>query len=187
MSGSLRLLLAALCLAAALALIAGAGLPERTRANAVVPYTSQAMPVAPEVGALAPPVDGWTVAGKQFSLAALHGSPVIINFWATWCGPCLSEMPLLQSAYIAHRARGLHIVGIDNGEAPAAVLAWQAQFGLTYDLVIDRNGSLASLYRVRGLPSTYFVGRDGLIKRIVYGPLDVASLEATLREPEATS
>jgi hypothetical protein len=96
-------------------------------------------------------------------------------------------MPLLQSAYIAHRARGLHVVGIDNGEAPADVLVWQTQLGLTYDLVIDRNGSLASLYRVRGLPSTYFVGRDGLIKRIVYGPLDVASLEATLREPEATS
>jgi thiol-disulfide isomerase/thioredoxin len=187
MSGPLRLLLAALCFAAALALIARAGLPERTRANAVLPYTAQATPVAPEVGALAPPVDRLTIAGKYFSLAALRGSPVIINFWATWCGPCLSEMPLLQSAYVAHRARGLHIVGIDNGEAPADVLAWQAQLGLAYDLVIDQNGSLASLYRVRGLPSTYFVGRDGLIKRIVYGPLDAASLETTLRELGAAS
>jgi cytochrome c biogenesis protein CcmG/thiol:disulfide interchange protein DsbE len=187
MSRSLRLLSAALCLAAALALIVGAGLPERTRANAVLPNTWQATPVAPEVGALAPPVEAPTVAGKRFSLAVLRGSPVIINFWATWCGPCLSEMPLLQSTYEAKRAGGLRIVGVDSGETPADVMAWQAQLGLTYDLVTDRDGLLASLYRVRGLPSTYFVGRDGLIKRIVYGPLDATSLEAALRELGATS
>ncbi|MCC7450203.1 MAG: TlpA family protein disulfide reductase [Anaerolineae bacterium] len=176
-----RLIAAAACLIAALVIVASAGLPDRSRANAV--YDSpQGAPIAPEVGAVAPPLEAIDLHGKLVSLAALRGTPVVINFWATWCGPCITEMPLIQAAYAQYRAQGLRIIGVDSNETPAEVLNWQAHFDLTYDLVIDQDSRLASAYRVRGLPSTYFIGRDGVMRQIAYGPLTEAGLSAAIAD-----
>jgi thiol-disulfide isomerase/thioredoxin len=114
---------------------------------------------------------------RAVSLAALHGHPVIVNFWATWCGPCVAETPLLQAIYTAHRADGLSIIGVDAQEPLADLAAWKSRFGVTYDLVTDSTGQINALYRVRGLPSSFFIARDGTIQQIVYGPLTAEVLQ----------
>lgn len=177
----LRLFTAAASVLAAMWIVLTAGLPDRARVNAVFQVRPGETPIAPEVGALAPPIEGQDVRGQRFSLAALRGSPVVINFWATWCGPCVAEMPALQAAYEAHRADRLHIVGIDLDEPAADVLNWLEHFGLTHEIVIDRSGRLSALYLVRGLPSTYFVGRDGIIREIAYGPLSDRQIKAAIQ------
>jgi thiol-disulfide isomerase/thioredoxin len=167
---------------AAVLIVLAAGLPERGRSNAILPIGPRETPVAPEVGALAPPIEIQSLNGTHFSLAALRGNPIIVNFWATWCGPCIVETPMLQAVYEKFRSDGLRIIGIDVRESPAEVMDWQAKFGITYDLVIDRDGRLNNLYQVRGLPTTYFIERDGVIRDIVRGPLDGSGLESRVRD-----
>lgn len=128
---------------------------------------------------MAPGFDVLDISNKRLSLVGLRGAPVILNFWATWCGPCIAETPLLQSTYEANRAAGLRLIGIDAAEPLADVLAWRTHFAISYDLVID-DGVIAALYRIRGLPSSYFIGRDGIIRHIVFGPLSAAELQAGL-------
>src|SRR5690349_19241673 len=140
-----RLLTAAVCLSVAVWLVLSAGLPDRAQANAQNLSVPGALPVAPEIGALAPPLEAVNMANQQVSLAALRGHPVIVNLWATWCGPCVAETPLLQAAYAAHHSGGLRIIGVDAQESLADLAAWKARFGVTYDLVTDTTGQLNAL------------------------------------------
>jgi cytochrome c biogenesis protein CcmG, thiol:disulfide interchange protein DsbE len=173
---------AVICIGAAIWIVLAAGLPDRSRLNALTSTDPRGTPIAPEVGALAPPIEALDLDGAQFSLVALRGSPVIVNFWATWCGPCIAETPIIQTAYEAHRAEGLRVIGVDSDEPSADVMAWRVRFGLSFDLAIDHDGAVSRQYRVRGLPSTYFVGRDGIIRQIVYGPLSASGLESALTD-----
>ncbi len=91
-------------------------------------------------------------------------------------------MPLLNSIYDTYRAAGLHIIGIDDNEPLPVVLNWNAQFHLDYNIIIDNTGRLSNLYRVRGLPSTYVIGRDGIITQVIYGPVNAATFESTIRD-----
>lgn len=171
----------AVCLSAAALVLIAAGLPDRAVVNAVYPIQVGALPVAPETGALAVPLSTIDVSSAQpLSLAAWRGSPILVNFWATWCVPCEAETPLLQAAYARYQPDGLKIIGLDVGETPDAVLAWRARRGVTYNVAIDGNGRLMSLYRVRGLPTTFFIGRDGVIQQIQYGPLNAAGLDSAI-------
>jgi cytochrome c biogenesis protein CcmG/thiol:disulfide interchange protein DsbE len=169
---TIRLIAALSCLAAALWIVLAAGLPERTNGS-----QSQ---IAPEVGALAPLIDSRDLAGQPFSLVSLRGQPVILNFWATWCGPCITEMPMLQAAYEVHRHDGLRLIAIDAGEPPQTVLDWKTAQHLTFEFLIDHDGKIASDYQLRGLPSTYFIAPDGQIVYIAYGPLTDHDLDTAL-------
>ncbi|HVO41762.1 MAG TPA: TlpA disulfide reductase family protein [Aggregatilineales bacterium] len=175
-----RVIGAVACVLLAAIVLWTAGLPDR-RFNTLILQSANVTPVAPEEGALAPAFEGIDVAGKWLSLETLRGSPVVVNFWATTCGPCFAEMPMLQAVYTAQRANGLHVIGIDANEPLPAVLAWQAYYGLDYDLLIDPDASLSRAYRIRGLPTTFFVGRDGVISWVVYGPLSRADLDSEIQ------
>lgn len=170
---------AAVNLTAALLLIISVGLPQRAD------FTGQrsdnlALPIAPEIGALAPDFTRSTIHGEPITLADLRGRPVIINFWATWCQPCLVEMPILQTLYEAYQDAGLRILAINLGEAPAAIQHWQERLGLSYDMIIDEEQTVATRYFLRGQPSTYVVTPDGIISHIFYGPVREAALQQAL-------
>ncbi len=115
--------------------------------------------------------------GKTVHLSDLAGKGVILNFWATWCGPCRQEMPLLQQAYARHRDEGLVVLGVDVGEQKEAVQAFLQSLGITFPAVLDVDQETSRVFRVYGLPSTFFIDRKGVIHYVLVGPADQALLD----------
>lgn len=129
---------------------------------------------APIAGHPAPEFTLKNVEGQTVSLSDFRGQPVIINFWATWCGPCRVEMPHLQAAYEAHQPNGLVVLGVNLTErdSPQAVPDFLAEFGLTFPVVLDESGQVAEMYRVFGQPASVFVTEDGVIHQVFQGPVN---------------
>ena len=95
-------------------------------------------------------------------LSKLRGKPVVLNFWASWCGPCKSEAPLLERTWKAYRKRGVVFVGVDSGDRDGDALRFMRAHGITYPVVRDPNGSIAAnSYNVLDLPMTFFIDRRG--------------------------
>lgn len=123
--------------------------------------------------------------GKTVRLSDLKGKPVLINFWATWCGPCRLEMPELEAAYEAHGNEGFTVVAVDVkiDDGLPAVLAFIDELGLTFPVVRDVTGEVEiGLYNVLGYPTSVFVDRDGIIRYVHRGPLTRDFLEEKLKE-----
>lgn len=129
---------------------------------------------APIAGHPAPEFTLKTIEGQTVSLSDFRGQPVIINFWATWCGPCRVEMPHLQAAYEAHQSDGLVVLGVNLTErdSPQAVPDFLAEFGLTFPVVLDESGHVAEMYRVFGQPASVFVNEAGVIHQVFQGPVN---------------
>ena len=140
-------------------------------------------PVA-EVGRAGPDFLLETPQGDTLRLSDLQGQPVLLNFWASWCGPCRAEMPELVAAYEQHRTQGLVIVGINLQEPNGTVLDFAEEFGMTFPIVIDRDGELADAWRlggpIEGIPTSYFIDLSGVIRALFYGPMTEEALEERL-------
>jgi peroxiredoxin len=169
---------AIICLSTALVLVAQAGLPTRAEYTGIL--TADGQEIAPELNAFAPPFALQTINGSTLNLNSLRGLPVLINFWATWCEPCKVEMPSLQAIYDTYKDRGLRIVAVNLGEAPDTVRTWVQQMNLTFDVVLDPTAKIATLYQLRGQPSTYVVSPGGIISQIFFGPTTESALETAL-------
>lgn len=107
-------------------------------------------------------------------LSSLRGKAVVLNFWASWCGPCKSEAPLLEQLWQEYRGRGVVFVGVDSNDAAGDARRFLAAHGITYPVVSDKNGLVAAnRYDVADLPVTYFVNRRGrLVATHVLGPVN---------------
>ena len=141
----------------------------------------QAMDVrqpAPHVGAPAPDFSLLTVEnGKPVRLADLRGHIVVLNFWATWCLPCRTEMPALDQAQ--RNMPDAVVLGVNQQEGAETVGRFLREQGLDFAVVLDTAGEVNRLYRVLALPTTYFIDRDGVIREVVYGgPLTRALIES---------
>ncbi|MBZ0299418.1 MAG: TlpA family protein disulfide reductase, partial [Anaerolineae bacterium] len=134
----------------------------------------------PELNAYAPDFERPTLDGLPIRLTELRGAPLVLNFWATWCGPCIVEMPILQSIFEARHGTGLHILAVNLGEPAPVIRAWQQANHLTFDLLIDEQQTVAALYSLRGQPSTYVISPDGIITDIFFGPVSEGALIAAL-------
>ncbi|MCC7361526.1 MAG: redoxin domain-containing protein [Anaerolineales bacterium] len=148
-------------------------------------------PAAAGVGQLPSPRAGFPA--PDFTLAALDGSAttltdlrgqvVIVNVWASWCGPCRAEMPALEAVYIANRHRGLVVLAVNSTvqDTVPDAQSFAASLSLTLPILLDPAGEVTRGYLVRGLPSTFFIDRQGIIRSVVFGgPLSRATLQATL-------
>jgi thiol-disulfide isomerase/thioredoxin len=133
---------------------------------------------APRVGSQAPAFTLADSAGKPITLGAYRGRPVLINFWATWCVPCQTEMPAINAVAQAHP--NTVILAVDVLEGPALVGPFVEQHHLTFDPVLDPTGEVAGRYHVDSLPSSFFVAPDGTIRAINVGPMDQPTIEANL-------
>lgn len=105
------------------------------------------------------------VSTTTLSLASLHGKPVVINFWASWCSPCKEEAPLLENSWKQMQAQGKDVVfvGIDFQEARPEALSFLQAYNITYPLVLDTHGTVAEKYDITGLPDTIFINRSGTV------------------------
>jgi cytochrome c biogenesis protein CcmG/thiol:disulfide interchange protein DsbE len=119
---------------------------------------------------------------RSVRLADFRGQVVLINFWATWCMPCRTEMPEIESAYRAHRERGFAVLAIDMQEHAGLVRPFMAELGLTFPALLDLDGSVSRAYRARALPASFLVDRQGTIRYVKVGPLTAGALEEQLRK-----
>ncbi len=141
---------------------------------------SVGLPPAPAVGHPAPDFTLAALSGETFTLSALRGTPVVLNFWATWCPPCRAELPELQAA--SERLAGqVAILGVNQAEAPADVAAFVGGLGLSFPMPLDVNADASRLYAVRSLPTTFFIDRQGVIRRVQVGPVTEATLAQMLK------
>ena len=116
--------------------------------------------------------------GKEWNLRELKGRPVLINFWATWCEPCRSEMPSLELAAQRFESDGLVVLAVDFRETDAAVNRFLSQYPISLPVLRDRDGAAARAWGVRIFPTTVMVDRLGQVRAIVNGEVDWTSATA---------
>jgi cytochrome c biogenesis protein CcmG/thiol:disulfide interchange protein DsbE len=119
--------------------------------------------------------------GRQISLAEFHGEDLVVNFWASWCIPCQTEMPLLESADRAEHGR-VSFLGIDSNDTRSAAVAFLSGVHVSYPTVSDPHGHEASAYRLFGLPTTVFISPSGRVLGRHIGQLNAATLKAALHD-----
>lgn len=121
------------------------------------------------VGKAAPDFELQNLDGQSISLSDLKGKPVLINFWATWCGPCVSEMPYIQEIYGEWSGKGLMVLAINMGESSSKVEQFLQDHNLSLPVLLDTKAVVARMYVKRGIPTTVFIDKEGIIREIVIG------------------
>jgi cytochrome c biogenesis protein CcmG, thiol:disulfide interchange protein DsbE len=127
----------------------------------------------PLLGKTAPHLAIQTRAGDQVRVWELQGKPVVLNFWASWCAPCVQELPVLSDGAAAHPA--VAFVGADNQDTSAGFDSFEASHGHPYPAGPIVEGSYQS-YGVAGLPATFFIDSEGRVAASFTGPLDTTTL-----------
>ncbi|HEX3255702.1 MAG TPA: TlpA disulfide reductase family protein [Gaiellaceae bacterium] len=118
----------------------------------------------------------------ELALASLRGKTVVLNFWASWCGPCKDEAPLLESAWNRYRNKGVVVLGVDAQDFDVDAQRFVDRSGITYPIVRDKHGSTLGHYGVTGFPETWFIDvRGRLVGQHVSGPLTKETLEENIR------
>jgi cytochrome c biogenesis protein CcmG/thiol:disulfide interchange protein DsbE len=132
----------------------------------------------PLVGQTAPPINGTTLGGTTFRLAALRGRWVVVNFFASWCPPCQQEQPELVAFAYGHRSPGdAALVGVVFDDSASTARGFMSSTGASWPAVVDPGGQIALDYGVRGPPETFFVSPDGTVVAHFDGPMTNASLD----------
>ncbi len=130
---------------------------------------------------VAPDVRYTTLDGQSARLGALKGKVVLVNFWATWCAPCVEEMPALARLREKLAPRGFEVLAVNQGEMPARVTAFTERSNLDIPVALDREKSVAKAWKVRALPTTFVVDAKGRIRLYAEGELDTGpALEAAI-------
>jgi thiol-disulfide isomerase/thioredoxin len=156
-------------------LFVGGGL--ETLVGTVRPTTPSS---GPEVGRAAPELRLPLAGGGEVDLAEYRGKVVLLNFWATWCAPCRTEMPAIEQAYQQHRERGFEVLAVDIQERDEDVLEFLREVGVSFPSAIDSVGESVRRYRAIALPTTILIDREGVIRDIRLGPLTESMLQERL-------
>ncbi|MDH4224562.1 MAG: redoxin domain-containing protein [Deltaproteobacteria bacterium] len=146
------------------------------------PYTVQ----SPLINQPAPP---WEITGLRgegrMSLEALKGTPVVLNFWGSWCAACMEEAAVLQAAYeeFDQKKKMVRVVGIAMNDTPEKALEFAKRFGKKYPLGLDdKEGDIAISYGVYGAPETFFIDRLGIIRHKVIGAITPESIQKAIQK-----
>ena len=135
--------------------------------------------VGVQIGAEAPNFALWDLDGKAVSLRGQRGRVVLVNFWATWCGPCRIEMPGMESLYQEFNVKGFQILAVSTDLQGAAVTRpFKQEYGLTFPILHDSDYRVGLQYGARTLPMSFLVDRRGLIRHRIFGSRDWDSPEA---------
>ena len=136
---------------------------------------------APEVDKLAPEFQLPNLQGQTISLDDLRGKPVLVNFWATWCGPCVHEMPYIQEVSDEWSGKGLVVLAINIGESTSKVAKFMQSQGLSFTVLLDTDEKTAAKYNIRAIPTTFFIDKDGVIQAKKIGSFtSKAAIESSL-------
>ncbi len=118
--------------------------------------------------------------GRRLQFSSLRGKAVVLNAWASWCGPCKEEAPFLERVWRAHRDRGLVVLGLDAKDFRGDARRFAARFGLTFPLVFDGPGDAVASYGITGFPETFVIDREGRVVRAFAGAVNGEEQRAEL-------
>jgi thiol-disulfide isomerase/thioredoxin len=135
-------------------------LAPRSHAASAAPLTT---------GAAAPSFQLDSLAGKPVNLADYKGQVVMLNFWASWCGPCRKEMPILDQLHKQYRSKGFTMVGVNVEPNSGDALQWLKATPVSFPILFDRESAVSKLYQVQGMPNTVIVDRQGRVRYIHRG------------------
>ncbi len=154
---------------------------QRSLANVQILTDKSAKPTlkrrSPAVRAPAPDFTLPDLDGNQVTLSDLRGQAILINFWATWCPPCRLEMPGIQAVYEQYQDQGFRVLAVDIQEPPDTVRAFVEEMGLTFTILLDETGAVSQQYQVRGIPTSFFVNRQGTIIAVWMGAMTQETVE----------
>ena len=155
---------------------------EKTSGEQVESQPISNLETAPEKGALAPDFALKNLDGEVVRLSDLRGQPVLVNLWATWCGPCRLEMPAFEERFQLHEEDGFVVLAVDFDEPAEDVAAFRDELGLTFELLLDPGAEVQQLYRNRTYPSSFFVDREGVIQVQHIGVMTEGQLDGYLEQ-----
>lgn len=173
---SQRRLAAIVLVVAAVAVAAVIALNVPLGGGGSVPGSSDVVIGSPLLNKPAPDFTLTTLDGRSVSLFDYVGRPVIVNFWASWCIPCRDEFPQFVTALSEHKADGLEILGIVHLDGSDTANAFASAHGGTWPMLQDADNSTWNAYLGVGVPSTYFIDRQGVVRATSLGPITATSL-----------
>ncbi len=107
--------------------------------------------------------------GENLRLSENRGDVVLINFWATWCGPCRQEMPLLDDLYGRYQRVGFNLLGVNIDEDSRRAMQMVQELGVNFPVLFDENKEVSKLYEVAAMPVTILVDREGIVRHVHHG------------------
>jgi peroxiredoxin len=120
--------------------------------------------------------------GEYVSLKELRGKVVLLDFWATWCGPCRIELPSVQKLHREFKSRGLVVLGVNQGEGPAQVRPFLKKYGYDFGVLLDPQQQVGERYQVSGIPALFIIDKTGTIRTHFVGVRDENTLRAALAQ-----
>lgn len=169
----------------------GAALYLQGNPTAVASFAPQNTPSAlleqqsglPQVGNVAPDISISTPDGKTYKLSDFRGKPVMLNFWASWCGPCTAEMKNIEAVYQQHTGDDFVILAVNQGEGNDTIKGFAELWKLNFRLLHDDDDNAARAYRVQALPTTIFVDKAGVVYEVhIGGPMTQAFIEKRVND-----
>jgi peroxiredoxin len=132
------------------------------------PASAGAAP-APREGFAAPDFSLTTINGGNVRLSDLRGKVVFLNFWTSWCPPCAKEMPAFQLLHEQSPGVAVIAINLTDQDSLENVQAFLDQHQITFDIPLDKNGDVSILYQIQALPTSFFIDKQGIIRKVVYG------------------
>lgn len=163
-----------------LALFLGGGWIFLSKEEPDAPSSAIVLTSAPIVSYLAPDFTLQTPLGETVTLSEID-QPIVLNFWASWCGPCRIEMPDLQQTSMKYNGR-ISVIGVNQGESNSQISTFGNQFEVTYPLLNDQDQAVNNTYMVNSLPTTIFIDAEGIVREVQIGIITKAVLEDRIEQ-----